>query len=108
MSDQQVLENLGGNTLEPVSAPRTAIAATLACELAEKPDLGMSPWLVASPRTWMFSSLRLCIVCGTTGAQLPSVSPAISQMRPAFWAGITLQASTFSTTPSISTVMAAG
>ena len=38
-------------TLEPVSAPRTALAQTLACEFAENPDFGMSPWLEASPRT---------------------------------------------------------
>ena len=51
MSDQQVLENRDGNTEDPVSAPRTAMAQTFAWLLAEKPDFGMSPCSAASPST---------------------------------------------------------
>jgi len=51
-----VLAYLAGNTLDPVKAPRTALAQTFAWLLAEKPDFGMSPCRAASPRTWTSGS----------------------------------------------------
>src|SRR6056297_4316836 len=99
MSDQQVLVNFAGNTRDPVSAPRTAMAQTLAWLLAAKPDFGMSPCEAASPRTCTSGSVVDERSAAFTGAQRPSVTPAISAMRPAFCAGITLQTSTLSTIP---------
>src|SRR5690606_21505748 len=91
---QQVLENRGGNLLEPVRSARIAIAATFAWLLAEKPDFGISPAMQASPMTWMFPSALLCIVAGSI-AQYPLslVRPAVSAIRPAFCAGMMLATS---------------
>lgn len=109
ISDQQVLEYFAGKVLEPVSSPRMAMAATLAWELAEKADLGMSPWAELSPSTQTLASSFDCIEAGSTGAQpLSSVTPAIWAILPAICPGMTLQTSTFCTSPSTTTSIAAG
>ena len=61
ISDQQVLEYFAGKALDPVNSARTVIAATLACELAEKPDFGMSPCALLSPSTGIVDSHALML-----------------------------------------------
>jgi len=104
-----VLRKRGGNASSPVSAARTANAQTFAWLFAENADLGMSPAMQASPRTWMSGFIRDCRVAGTIGHQPDaSVSPACCAIAAAACGGTMLATAARWVASSVVTVIAAG
>ena len=89
-----MLAKLAGGGSRPARSAVMAAAATLACALAQKPDLGIGAAMVASPRTYTPGTWTDSNRSARTGTQpVSSVTPARSAISPAFCGGMTFSTS---------------